>query len=174
MVANWMISAMNTRLIHAVAAGMAVLFSSAAHADWQFTKWGMTPEQVIAASGGQASAVSPTGSTAASTLARMPFASGDLQFTASFVFDPARRLNMVRLEQTKGSGKVAYDALVAKFGEPVTGRNDAPEEIMDRYWTVGDDDIEFVYLAGTYRGTIVYQPHDPNRQPQQSENGKHL
>ena len=32
----------------------ALLIGPAAHADWQYTKWGMTPEQVVAASGGKA------------------------------------------------------------------------------------------------------------------------
>jgi hypothetical protein len=30
-----------------------LLYAPAAQADWQYTRWGMTPEQVVAASGGQ-------------------------------------------------------------------------------------------------------------------------
>lgn len=33
-------------------AAMALLSAPAARADWQYTKWGMTPEQVVAASAG--------------------------------------------------------------------------------------------------------------------------
>jgi hypothetical protein len=32
----------------------ALLIASSARADWQYTRWGMTPEQVVAASGGKA------------------------------------------------------------------------------------------------------------------------
>jgi hypothetical protein len=32
----------------------ALLITPAARADWQYTRWGMTPEQVVAASGGKA------------------------------------------------------------------------------------------------------------------------
>jgi hypothetical protein len=34
---------------------LVMLFAPAARADWQYTRWGMTPEQVVAASGGMVS-----------------------------------------------------------------------------------------------------------------------
>jgi hypothetical protein len=34
---------------------LATLIAPAARADWQYTRWGMTPEQVVAASGGKVS-----------------------------------------------------------------------------------------------------------------------
>ena len=42
------------RLLAAFAFAAAVLAAAPAHAHWENTRWGMTPEQVVAASGGQA------------------------------------------------------------------------------------------------------------------------
>ena len=39
--------------------GITLLIASAAHADWQYTKWGMSPEEVVAASKGMVSRVTP-------------------------------------------------------------------------------------------------------------------
>jgi hypothetical protein len=36
---------------------VALLWATPVHADWQYTKWGMTPEQVIEASGGRVSKI---------------------------------------------------------------------------------------------------------------------
>ncbi len=41
-----------------IAVGLA-FSTTAANADWQYTKWGMTPDQVIEASTGQAERITP-------------------------------------------------------------------------------------------------------------------
>ncbi len=49
---------MSLHRVAIIAVGLA-FSTTAAHADWQYTKWGMTPDQVIEASKGQAEQIKP-------------------------------------------------------------------------------------------------------------------
>jgi hypothetical protein len=80
-----------------------VLASSSAHADWQYTKWGMTPEEVVDASKGTAWPTPnpdkvPHGDTY--HLLAGTYATQDFLFEVQFDFDTAHRLSGVRLNLT--------------------------------------------------------------------------
>lgn len=67
---------------------LALAFAAPARADWQYTKWGMTPEQVVVASGGAARLVTdekpPYLSTRIGCDAR--YKVGAFEFYVSFMF----------------------------------------------------------------------------------------
>jgi hypothetical protein len=106
---------------------MGMVLASPAYANWQFTTWGMTPDQVIAASGGKAQAVSNAEARGHSLLSAslfdklsMPYDTGMLHFNADFLFNPKGELAAVNL-RFKGSlseGAQLKAAMVSKYGEP--------------------------------------------------------
>src|SRR5215472_17354015 len=96
-----------------------------AHADWQYTRWGMTPEQVMAASAGQLKACDEAckGQDTNIQIARFlgPYQSGLFKFTAYMLFD--RRSNTLAqvtlgLNQPNDAGAL-IGALRLEYGEPV-------------------------------------------------------
>src|SRR5437764_5809957 len=73
--------------------------AGAAKADWEYTKWGMTPEQVLSASKNLATAgsdLAPDGDGNVSKLVA-PYQSGKFSFRADFGFNAADRLASVTL-----------------------------------------------------------------------------
>lgn len=104
--------------------GMCVfLISNAGLADWQYTKWGMTVDEVIIASDGKAKEFVDSGrdSDTARTLATAPYIAGDFLFEANFMFDrKTQQLRHVKLTLKKGNGRSLYAALVNRYGKPVS------------------------------------------------------
>src|ERR1700744_2220675 len=86
-------------------AAAVLLFTSAARADWQFTRWGMTPDQVVKASRGAAhnassdetTANAPVGSSEQMLVIIPTYVTGDLQFIVDFYFDSDKKLTRVNL-----------------------------------------------------------------------------
>ncbi len=76
-----------------------------AHADWQYTRWGMTPQQVIDASGGQAvknDNVSGDSADDAQGLLQAYYSMGTYKFMVVFLFDRSSGvLTMVQLKLKK-------------------------------------------------------------------------
>jgi hypothetical protein len=112
-----------------------------ARADWQFTKWGMTPAQVVKASKGTArsatpeetSASAPVGSNEA-VLAIIPaYSSGDLQFLVRFYFDRSGKLCRVGLKLlSPDKGFDLQNALIGKYGKPTIPDDDGGVWLTDR------------------------------------------
>lgn len=73
---------------------------SNAVADWQFTKWGMTPEEVSASSHGELQPTQPNEreNRGGLPLLKMEYQSRDFRFSAKFVFNKQRRLSAVILD----------------------------------------------------------------------------
>src|SRR5580704_7226281 len=70
-----------------------------ASADWQYTKWGMTPDQVANAAKNRTKKNSDLHPDSDGNVTKLvaPFQSGKLSFEAQFGFDPADRLSSVTL-----------------------------------------------------------------------------
>lgn len=96
--------------------------ASPARADWQYTRWGMTPEAVIAASDhGAKPADLSTNELApgARVRAEASYSFRDFGFRALFVFAGASpKLSAVRLELTSGRCDALLHALTGLYGEP--------------------------------------------------------
>jgi hypothetical protein len=73
--------------------------TSAARADWKYTKWGMTPEQVVSASTNLAKEGSDPRPDSDGNVSKLvaPYQSGKFAFEAQFGFDAADRLSSVTL-----------------------------------------------------------------------------
>lgn len=95
-------------------------------ADWRFTKWGMTPEQVQAAAGGTLSKA--TGDDACQACNPIPlligtYSAAGFRFRVIFQFDYGQTLSAVAL-RTQSKGRVSgcddlFNSLSAKYGKPV-------------------------------------------------------
>jgi hypothetical protein len=101
----------------------AVLIASVspASAAWQYTTWGMTPDQVIRAAHAGMNEVDP--STRSSVdgdkiLLETPYAAGTFNFTAGFAFDSTNHLDRVRLVLQSGDAAELHVALAKRYGEP--------------------------------------------------------
>lgn len=106
-----------------VVAGLVLGVFSPALADWQYTKWGMTPEEVVAASGGMARPdphrnKHRTDST--ESLLAAPYAAAGFEFDATFQFSrSSQRLERVHLDLIDTSRcSDLIGALRSRYGEP--------------------------------------------------------
>ena len=85
--------------------------ASAAKADWEYTKWGMTPHQVVSASKNltrESSDLHPDSDGNVTKLVA-PYQSGKFSFEAQFGFDAADRLSSVTLVLNDKSAGMAMD-----------------------------------------------------------------
>jgi hypothetical protein len=110
-------------MLRYLAAALACVAASPAEADWQYTRWGMTPKQVVAASRGAAKPNTDGEATRDNykTLLRAPFVAGEHRFTASFIFNNQNRLIRISLGLTGGNcERLGFD-LRSQYGDAVRG-----------------------------------------------------
>jgi len=84
---------------------------SAAKADWKYTKWGMTPQQVVSASKNLAREGSDLRPDSDGNVSKLvaPYRSGKFAFEAQFGFDEADRLSSVTLVLNDKSASMDMD-----------------------------------------------------------------
>lgn len=133
-----------------------VTLSVPARADWKFTKWGMTPEQVVEASAGAARMSTPDevsenspADGSAKALATMPYDAGDIHFNVAFDFGRDNKLRVIVLTVTSGDiGYKLQNALVAKYGAPLEPDNNGG------VWLSQNDRIAYMRSLGI----LQYEP----------------
>ncbi len=136
---------------------LALGLSTSARADWQWTKWGMSPEELVSASAGKARLATEEetkqkspgprgGPPRQAMLATATHTAGELQFHVFFLFAPAtRRLECVRLRPLNLKLEdTLRDQLITVYGKPTDARRDT---ITSGFWIghtvwVGEDKIE--------------------------------
>jgi len=148
-------------VVFAFLASMATLGS--AQADWEYTRWGMTPEQVLAASNGQMKACDERacrGQQAESQVARLygNVRQDGFAFTAFASFD--RRSGRLAAINLRLEGGAKSDDLIQvlrkRYGEPAT----KSVTMLMEYWTwrdkgdhvsvvIIDDNVTLGYQAAT-------------------------
>lgn len=95
-----------------------------ARADWGFTRWGMTPEQVVSASGGEAHLIAPAAryrddSNGWEMAADGVFHEGGRALHGGFMFDThGGGLTCVLYNATGDDVDRLRDGLIARFGRP--------------------------------------------------------
>lgn len=102
----------------------ALLLASPAYADWQYTRWGMTPEQVTAASSGKVT-VGPGDPQEEYPSAKIgasgDYSNGEFSFKAKFYFANGKlvdvRLKLVSADLV-GDGYKIKNALDGRYGKP--------------------------------------------------------
>lgn len=141
------------------------VLADTASASWQYTKWGMSPEQVRGASGGKASETTSeervgkgssgsNGTDGPSLVA--PYSSGKYVFDAFFYFDAANRLSKVTLELRDPSlGAELLGSLRGKYGKPMD-----ESENQYTHFAVWHKDGDLIgYLAVVSESySITYKP----------------
>jgi hypothetical protein len=85
--------------------------ASAAKADWKYTKWGMTPQQVVSASNNLAREGSDLRPDSDGNVSKLvaPYKNGIFPFEAQFGFDAADRLSSVTLVLNDRSASMDMD-----------------------------------------------------------------
>ena len=136
-----------------------------AAADWQYTQWGMTADQVRAASNEVARPNADRTLDAGGLKAELtaPYQGALVPFTAVFLFDELDKLKVVTLNPVSA---VACPAIVkmldADHGMP-DGKADLPHA-KTRRWDDTDDDNLIVYLdLGHSSCTIQYSELPPTQ-----------
>lgn len=153
------------RTLGAVLGASIAISMSPAHADWQTTKWGMSPEQVLTAApaGAVLKRVDPRGEGGAKIEVDGTYSAGDHQYDASMFFDPSAGLSSVMLVQRSvGDCTATLSALVQKYGQPSgTGAPKQPAIWTDKnggnvveFQRVSEEVSRFYPLACS----VIYRP----------------
>ena len=160
------------RFVRAAMAAAALAASIVpAAADWQYTRWGMDPAQVKAASGDVARDNPDRRLDAPGFTADLvsPYEGATLPFTAVFLFDAARKLGYVTL---KPLGQIAcpviVEALVTNHGPPM-GQVDLGHATTMRWDDLDADNLIVYSDLGQGNCTVQYSKLPPTR-----PNGKGL
>lgn len=133
-------------------AAASVALASPASADWSYTRWGMTPAQVVRASGGTArlADVAPAPGQTYIIKATGTVQSGGLQFASDFRF-AADRLVSVTLYLRQGTCVSAMAALEEKYGPRRRG-------MMGEYnWTSASENVRVELEMGS-SCIVSYRP----------------
>jgi len=131
-----------------------------AAADWEYTKWGMTPEQVVKASTGavlETRARPAGGDSGLEIRAEGEFVSGSLRFDVSFGFDNGGRLAFVTYSIDRASqNALLLDWLIRRHGEP-QAQQDPDGDVKTLIWSrPGTDSIELNIPKGEPAFVIQY------------------
>lgn len=91
------------------------------YADWQYAKWGMSPDEVLKASKGLAVEIKQT-DTQKGTILSAPYQAAGTAFTARFIFDEStNRLVRVNLSPIKSDSCVVFrSSIIDKYGKHET------------------------------------------------------
>ncbi len=139
-----------------IAVGLA-FSTTAANADWQYTKWGMTPDQVIEASTGQAERITPL--TREYRLrgkwVRSSHKFGDWAFDVVFRFDVnSSGLNMIKLRlKDKNRCDSLVSALKAEHEDSIVKVISGGWRILS--WNDQELNLQLRYIEGRIGGIPV-------------------
>lgn len=138
------------------------------HADWQYTSWGMTVDEVIDASGGVAMAVPEEegiGKSMSSDIVKLtaPYSAGDFAFTAYFAFDVVdNTLIRVTLElHDKSKSHDLHGALRSRYGEPES-KNQFYTSTFTLWYDDEGDQIDFQSIGDSVVD-VNYKPRVSRR-----------
>jgi hypothetical protein len=144
-------------------ASLCAVFSTGASANWQYTRWGMTQEQVSVASG-KTTLLAPEEQSANSAansletaLLQAPYSSGQYQFDVIFSFDKSKgTLAHVKLKLINTDRAVELlGSLRTKYGKP---ENEKSGDVLSyATWYSGGDQISYVSI-GNSTVSVDYQP----------------
>ena len=129
-----------TSMIRLLVFALLTLWGQEAFADWQFTRWGMTPDEVSAAA--RPSVIQAPKHTLfdnADRLLVMPYVAGEFAFQAEFFFsakEPKGLYSVGLVLKSDQSCWTLESALKANYGLPDTGARlyGSPSLKMTEYW----------------------------------------
>lgn len=151
--------------VASITAVFVVMASIESRADWQYTRWGMTPDQVLAASKGQLRRCDPLackGQTSDTEAAQLfgDYQSGKFTFTAFIFFDKrSSKLSHVNIQlKTPEKANELIGALRAKYGEPSSRNVTAIMTLL--VWRDQKDQISIMIIGSgpSAQASVYYQP----------------
>jgi hypothetical protein len=129
-----------------VAIPMFVMLAPQARADWEYTRWGMTPEQVVNASGGHVKLLQGAEQRTVSPNmrhgARGTYSDGPVALQVRFTFDPldGNGLNCVFYAVTdEQQGPALKDLMIKHYGQPSRQGGVASLGMADLTWEQPDN-----------------------------------
>jgi hypothetical protein len=140
-----------------------LLLSTPAMADWQYTKWGMSPDQAIEASGGNLRQTTASERTGEARFNQQPgltgsYIAGEFKFNAFFYFDNTG-LSMVALDLVDGAqSRALLDSVRARYGSPDENRSGGT--LLSFRW-IRPSEQNTVGLVGNASGAwmvLLYRP----------------
>ncbi len=159
--------------VFAGAAALIVLVSPAV-ANWQFTTWGMTPDQVTGAAHGGTHLVDPSTRDSIDgdrILLEAPYSAGAFNFAAGFAFDSANHLDRVHLVLQSGDAVALRAALLKKYGDPQHADPDFEAFGGRIVWVTSADEIVLRQIGSNSPGVTPSVTLDYKRHEQSSGEG---
>lgn len=149
-------------MIRSVAVVAIFLAGVPARADWQYTRWGMSEDQAIAASNGRLARCSHQickGKTADTSVAKLfgDYRSGEFNFTAFLYFDKqSNRLSWVELKLLQPDlASNLIGALRGKYGQPASEDRSAISTLI--VWWEQKDQIAFMAIGAGPQASVYVQ-----------------
>lgn len=133
--------------------------ATAAHADWQYTKWGMSPDQVAKASAGKVTigAGDPGDRYDGATIgATGEYVSGDYHFDAVFYFVD-NKLSDIRLKLLGGDGYKLKNSLDGLYGKPFYAHDTSITSLTTYHDEKKNNRIDLL-MIGADSTTLEYRP----------------
>ncbi len=157
---------------------MVVGLPQAALGHWEFTEWGMSPEQVARASHGQATPTSPEERVQRRIVnegwapqLKSAWQSGPFRFAAYFYFEGANALALVVLNLEEGDPRSWIGALKATHGDPVSESatwslpeaeggcgGDAMCVTEMGVWHTPTDEVRYLHIRALREVRVFYRP----------------
>ena len=137
-----------------------VALACPASADWQYTKWGMTVDEVIKASSGKATRIddSRRDSEMQKTMATAPFVAGEFVFQADFMFGRKdQKLHTVKLKLKQGNGHSLCAALENRYGKPISKSKTEVTELAKWVDTENNNSVIWLVIGGEFT-SLQYTP----------------
>jgi hypothetical protein len=132
----------HSRLLPAILILAVCCIATSARANWAFTRWGMTPEEVVAASGGAARLLPPNERTRYDDLhwelsVKGHYRDGPLTYLTGFMFGTTSHgLKCVLYNATGDNVRLLTENLITRLGKPQKDSDLGP--VRDMIWTHGD------------------------------------
>lgn len=139
-----------TRLLLPALVVWVVSASFVARADWQFTRWGMSPEQVLAAAKGRAQKHSEekpnnAGPRSSEVLAVGTYEAGEFKFSVHYEFKERRLVGVLLQLDNVERGSSLVESLMARYGTPMSSEKFAGGMMMKWLDAKERNTIEFYY-----------------------------
>jgi hypothetical protein len=140
-------------------------------AEWRYTKWGMSADEVRAASGGKAVPADSQDQSSdrardTQVLLKAPVTWAGMEFQAYYGFDrKTQRLVSVTIQLVSPSARSETQllgVLTRLYGQPYSGHEDRSTRIL--VWQSGNDQLSFIKLTdpavavGAPATSVNYQP----------------
>jgi hypothetical protein len=149
------------RRIIAISVALSMLLAGNALADWQYTRWGMTPAEVAKAPGGRAAPYVGAGENTDTEVAKLlaPYSAGEYAFTAYFMFSRTTdRLSSVRLNLADpGRCQSVYSDLLAKYGQALKDSWSGALKVSTWQDRPNNTRVQIVGIGQT-SCTVIYSP----------------